>query len=181
MPKPEFIGVDLQNLQKQDLDMANNIMRLMMEDSGPSPSQDTQRQYHSHFPLKLPVGCVEHDIFLQGKWMLFYPASVIDYEWRQAKDLFDRGELRGVSGLSVSTSMPNRRSSDSNVGVIIMFCGPSTNGALMRRIGRNIKEKTWYTHKDGYMYYKSKYQTMRGTRATGQSPNHLYKISVDRH
>lgn len=43
-------------------------------------------------------------------------------------------------------------------------------------IGKNLLHWMKYTPTTGYMYYKSDYQTMLGTRATGVKRNWLYRL-----
>ena len=147
------------------------------------PSQDTKPQFHWHYPREfIPVGCVEYDRSGSGKWMLFYPVSEIDEKWEMAKDLFDTGELRGVRGMKVSTAIYNPRTTydDGATAVLIMYCGPWTDEPLMREIGRNLALKTKYESKTGCMFYKTDDQTRGGTRATGQTVNHVYQMRVPR-
>lgn len=145
------------------------------------PSQDTKHEFQWHFPREfLPVGCVDYGDSESGKWMLFYPVSEIDEKWEMAKDLFDSGELTCVRGLKVSTAVDNPRSSDTTTAVLIMYCGPWTDEQLMRKIGRNLALKTKYESDTGCMMYKTDDQTRGGTRATGQTLNHVYQMHVPR-
>ena len=67
---------------------------------------------------------------------------------------------------------------DDAMAVLIMYCGPWTDEPLMREIGRNLALKTKYENKRGSMLYKTNDQTRRGTRATGQVVNHVYRMQV---
>ena len=60
------------------------------------PSKD-MRSYWQWHPKSQDGRFTNYDSSLRGKWMLFYPQSDIDGTWQLIKDLFDTGELRGVS------------------------------------------------------------------------------------
>lgn len=113
-----------------------------------------------------------------GKWMMFFKNSDMDKMWQHSCNMFDKGKLRGIPFMKCSTSLENPRSSDNTKGVIIFYCGPSTDKCNLLEIGRNLVKYVPYYNKYGYMYYKSDQQTYGGTRKTGQIINSLYRLSV---
>ena len=115
-----------------------------------------------------------------GKWMMFFPMGpTLDAAWRKAKQLYLSGQLVGIEQMKVSTAYPNPRSADPTYGVVIFYCGPASDEASVRRYGERLLSCMQYDGgKTGHMAYKSDAQTMRGTAATGQRTNHMYRIHI---
>eukprot|EP00057_Strongylocentrotus_purpuratus_P017440 XP_011671914.1 PREDICTED: uncharacterized protein LOC105441947 [Strongylocentrotus purpuratus] len=117
------------------------------------PSKD-MRSYWQWHPKSQDGRFTNYDSSLRGKWMLFYPLSDIDGMWQLVKDLFDAGELHGVSDAKVSTAKSIAGHPDKNSGVICVYCGPCDDAGLMMKIGKNIALKTKYKDRSGIMRYK---------------------------
>jgi hypothetical protein len=111
-----------------------------------------------------------------GKWMLFYPKSQMEAAWKLAQDKYNAHELEGIICMKCSTNRPNPRASNKDTGVIILYCSGNKNNIL--KYGHNIIKKIPYSVNppDNYIFYKTDNMTFRGTRATGQKKNYLYKI-----
>jgi hypothetical protein len=58
-----------------------------------------------------------------GKWMLFWPQTLLAQKWLAICKAWDEGQLLGVIGCS--TEKPNPRSSNPAEGVIILYCNNS--------------------------------------------------------
>ena len=71
---------------------------------GRTPPSKDMRSYWQWHPKSQDGRFTNYDSSLRGKWMLFYPSSDIDGMWQLMKDLFDAGELHGVSDAKVSTA-----------------------------------------------------------------------------
>jgi hypothetical protein len=112
-----------------------------------------------------------------GKWMLFYPKSELDAMWQAFHSLFILEKLPGVVGMKCSTGKSNDRASDMTEGVIILYCNNSNDEPSILSIGRTILPHIG-TYRGPYIYYKTDSQTGAGTRATGATRNHLYKLST---
>jgi len=122
----------------------------------------------------------DYDIKLSGKWMMFYPWSIMDEKWEEAVEQYRSGKLTGIKSMKVATKKQNPRASDASTGVIIFYCGPENDEKLMMSYGHNLLKYFPYTNAFGFMYYKSDIQTLQGTRATGQKSNSKYRIPVPR-
>jgi hypothetical protein len=112
-----------------------------------------------------------------GKWMLFYPKSELDGMWQTFHGLFILGKLPGVVGMKCSTGKSNGRASDKSEGVIILYCNDSKNEPSILAIGKTILSHIG-AYRGSYIYYKTDEQTGAGTRATGTTRNHIYKLST---
>uniref|UniRef100_A0A183CH33 Rhodanese domain-containing protein n=1 Tax=Globodera pallida TaxID=36090 RepID=A0A183CH33_GLOPA len=109
-----------------------------------------------------------------GKWMMFFDKhSELDTKWAEAKRLYNAGTLEGIKSMKVSTAFDNPRARDKKKGVIIFYCGPSWDEAKMMSIGHRLLDKMPYKF---HFAYKADWQTLEGTRATGNLKNHLYVI-----
>ena len=112
-----------------------------------------------------------------GKWMLFYPKISIDQKWVEFCHMYNINQLNGIIGMKVSTNKINDRSSDIHNGVIILYCNNSSDKNHIISVGKNLllylKDYIYST-----IYYKTNTQTSCGTRAIGQTTNHLYKLSI---
>ncbi|XP_030844299.1 uncharacterized protein LOC115925139 [Strongylocentrotus purpuratus] len=139
------------------------------------PSKD-MRSYWQWHPKSQDGRFTNYDSSLRGKWMLFYPPSDIDGMWQLMKDLFDAGELQGVSDAMVSTAKSIAGHPDKNSGVIMVYCGPCDDAELMLKIGENIALKTKYKDKSGIMRYRVD-APREGRRATGKSSS-SYLVQV---
>jgi len=113
-----------------------------------------------------------------GKWMMCIKKSELDQMWENCCNLYDAGKLNGIIGMKCSTNYKNSRSSDDALGVIIFYCGPSSDEIKMLEYGKNLLKFIPYYNNYGHMYYKSDIQTLGGTRKTGQTKNWLYKIQI---
>jgi len=120
----------------------------------------------------------EDNIDVGGKWMLFYLNSAIDSAWVRAKRLFREGSLTGISCMKVSTARGNPRATSSSTKVIIFYCGPPHDEENVLKYGHNLVDMMEYRSSNPYIYYKSDEQTLQGTRSTGQTKNHLYRITI---
>ncbi|XP_055327649.1 uncharacterized protein LOC129580913 [Paramacrobiotus metropolitanus] len=109
-----------------------------------------------------------------GKWMYFFPRSVIDDRWKEAVELYNAGKLPGIASMKVSTAVPNPRASSSS-HVLIFYCGPPNNEARVKEIGRKLVAA--FPPPTKIIYYKSDEQTEGGTRATGQKKNSKYSLT----
>ena len=105
--------------------------------------------------------------------MLFYDKDKLDEKWETAKSLFHNGDLDGVEAMKVSTNFNNPRASSKSAGVIILYCNNSSDEEKIMAVGKVIRETLDYNIP---MYYKTDEQTKVGTKATGQTKNHLYKL-----
>lgn len=115
-----------------------------------------------------------------GKWLLFYKKGPeLDKNWIKIKRLYDNGKLIGVHSLSVSTGYNNSRARDDIYGVIVVYCGPVNDKEKIMNIGNNLLDQMNYENNNGYIYYKSHYQTINGTRSTGSYKNWVYNIKID--
>lgn len=118
------------------------------------------------------------DSIEMGKWMMFIKKSELDQVWKTCCNLYDEGKLTGIKCMKCSTNYKNPRSSDDSSGVIIIYCGPASDECKMLEYGKNLLKYIPYYNSYGIMAYKSDIQTICGTRKTGQTKNHLYKIRV---
>jgi hypothetical protein len=114
------------------------------------------------------------DKYYSGKWMLFYKRKYIDEKWNLFKKLYDDNKLYGVCSMKVSCANENPRAS-TNDHVIIFYCDGVETDILK---AGNILVSYIGEYTQPYIYYKSNSQTDGGTRATGQTNNHLFKINV---
>uniref|UniRef100_A0A914H1V9 ZZ-type domain-containing protein n=1 Tax=Globodera rostochiensis TaxID=31243 RepID=A0A914H1V9_GLORO len=109
-----------------------------------------------------------------GKWMMFFDKQrELDRKWDEAKRLYNAGKLEGINSLKVSTACDNPRARDNKMGVIIFYCGPYWDKAKMMCIGHKLLAQMPYNF---HLAYKADWQTLEGTRATGNRKNHLYVI-----
>lgn len=113
-----------------------------------------------------------------GKWMMFIKKSELDQMWENCCNLYDASKLNGIVSMKCSTNYKNPRSSNDALGVIIFYCGPSSDECKMLEYGKNLLKFIPYYNNYGHMAYKSDVQTLRGTRKTGQTKNWLYKLPV---
>jgi len=112
-----------------------------------------------------------------GKWMLFYPKTDLDRMWQLFSGLFTSGKLEGVVGMKCSTGKKNERASEDDEGVIILYCNDSHNEPHILAVGSRLLPHIG-AYRGPYLYYKTDEQTGGGTRATGQTKNHLYRIAT---
>ena len=110
-----------------------------------------------------------------GKWMMYIKPSIIDEKWEEITKLYNDGKLTGIRSMKVSTVRKNPRASGRDY-VVIFHCGPCDDEEKIISYGYNLLQYINYDQK--YMYYKNDDQTRKGTRATGQRKNSLYKIEV---
>jgi hypothetical protein len=110
-----------------------------------------------------------------GKWMLYYPKSILNEYWVKSKKLYKLNKLEGIKSLKCSTNYKNLRSKSNEEGVIIFYCNNSNNKDLILNIGKKIIKLLDYTERS-IIYYKTNEQTLYGTRATGNKKNHKYKL-----
>ena len=113
-----------------------------------------------------------------GKWMMFFELEDLNEKWSLAKRCYKEGKLNGIIRMEVSTMFENPKRSPGQHGVILFYCGPSSNEKLMKRYGRNLLKHIPYQNKTKKLTYKSSYQSVLGTRATGNKSNHLYSIPI---
>ena len=86
--------------------------------------------------------------------MMFFPLEEIDDRWHEACDLYRAGKLVGINSMKVSTAKPNsQRIYDEGEGIIIFYCGMSTDKENIMEYGRNILQNMHYP-RDTF-YYKS--------------------------
>uniref|UniRef100_A0A914HKJ1 Uncharacterized protein n=1 Tax=Globodera rostochiensis TaxID=31243 RepID=A0A914HKJ1_GLORO len=76
--------------------------------------------------------------------------------------------------MKVSTAYDNPRAGGKKNGVIIFYCGPHWDKAKMMRIGHELLAQMPYNF---HFAYKADWQTLEGTRATGNRKNNLYVIN----
>ena len=114
-----------------------------------------------------------------GKWMLFWPNSLLPSKWQAICKAWDEGQLLGVIGLKCSTAKPNPRSSNSSEGVIILYCNDSEDEGHIMEVGNRISLHL-YDYPKPYIYYKTDVQTRVGTVATGTVHNSTYRLELER-
>ena len=68
--------------------------------------------------------------------------------------------------------MKDSKHKDKKGGVIVAYCGPSSDQGLVEKMGRDIANKMNYTSPNGHMYYKTDLQTFKGISGS------KYKITV---
>jgi len=141
------------------------------EDAEKKPSEEKDDYWIIEHPR-------DDNINVGGKWMLFYLNTAIDSAWVRAKRLFREGALTGISCMKVSTGRGNLRASCSSTKVIIFYCGPPHDEENVMKSGHNLLDMMKYRSSNPYIYYKSDEQTLQGTRSTGQTKNHLYRITI---
>jgi len=110
-----------------------------------------------------------------GKWMLFYNKSLMNEAWKKAKKMYRENKLDGVISMKCSTLYENPRASTLEKGIIILYCNNSSNEKTIMNIGKNIIKMVDYKEST-YIYYKTDFQTIEGTIATGRKQNHTYKL-----
>ncbi len=108
-----------------------------------------------------------------GKWMLHYHNNELDKMWKIVVTKFRNGDLPGVIQMKCSTGLPNPRAYGKSMGMIMLYCNRSSDEERIKIIGKNIQKIMKYKRP---MYYKTDEQTDRGTRATGQKKNSIYKM-----
>jgi hypothetical protein len=113
-----------------------------------------------------------------GKWMLFYPKIELDSKWKELCILFNENKLYGILSMKCSTGLKSERS-NSDDGVIILYCNNSDNKDEIMNIGKSIIPYIQdYSYKT--IYYKTDVQTRSGTVSLGISNNHTYTLNVDK-
>lgn len=130
----------------------------------------------SHWLYEIKPEIIERYPQSDGKWMQFHHRSQLNMVWGLAKAKYRFGGLEGIHSMKVSTACISPRANNFNDGVIIFYCGPSEDETKMKQIGQKLLEEMPYKTFTGYMTYKSDEQTAAGTRATGQTINHLYRL-----
>ena len=114
-----------------------------------------------------------------GKWMMFFSKHNGDLTrmWQQACDLYESGQLVGITNMKVSTNAENPGKTQNTSGVIMFYCGPSHDNQRVMSYGRNLLRLIPY--KQAQMTYKSDSQIQGQTRGQPQpGPNHTYKIRI---
>jgi hypothetical protein len=114
-----------------------------------------------------------------GKWMLFWPNTLLNAKWQAICRAWDEGQLLGVFGMKCSTARPNPRSSNPHEGVIIMYCNNSEDEEHIMDIGKRISLHL-HDYPREYIYYKTDEQTHVGTAATGAINNSTYRLDLER-
>ncbi|KAA0202498.1 hypothetical protein HAZT_HAZT008353 [Hyalella azteca] len=122
----------------------------------------------------------EHEESKSGKWILFVRINSMFSMWTKSCYLYREGKLEGVTSLKASTAKDNPRKTGDDNGVIIFHCGPSDDKEKILRYGMNIVMLLKYFNDKGYIPYKTNEQSAKGTRATGNQVNCLYKLPVAR-
>ena len=101
-----------------------------------------------------------------GKWMMFVGKEFLNNVWLMAVRSYRHGELIGIRSIKSTTAQANEKSNGEPRGVISFHCGPYDNEKLIRKYGRNIKDKLTsqqiYRGLFGYLIYKSDQQTKDG-------------------
>ncbi len=109
-----------------------------------------------------------------GKWMLHYYTNELNKMWRKATVLFRNKKFPGIIQMKCSTGLSNPRAYGSGkMGMIMLYCNKSNEEERITKIGKLIQTLMDYKKP---MYYKTDEQTDKGTRATGQKKNSIYKI-----
>ena len=119
----------------------------------------------------------EPDVRQDGKWMLFYPKTLLDSKWTTFCNLYDNDKIKGILRMKCSTNWRSDRSSDPDGGVIILYCTNSSNAKEIINIGKGILPylKDYQSHA---IYYKTTEQTFAGTKSTGCKKNYTYFINI---
>ena len=121
-----------------------------------------------------------HPLENPGKWLLYYRNEDIEEAWEMAKSLRNELQEAGIPSMKCSNKKyTNPRASSNESQVIVFFCGPATEDAKMKNIGRKLIKIMNYKGMTKKIYYKSDWQTAAGTRATGSKDNHLYSLPVE--
>ncbi|KAA0202497.1 hypothetical protein HAZT_HAZT008352 [Hyalella azteca] len=121
----------------------------------------------------------KHDESKSGKWILFVRIKSMFSMWTKSCNLYREGKLKGVTSLKASTAKDNpRKTAGDDNGVIIFHCGPSNDKKLMISYGKNIVKLLRYFNDKRHINYKTNEQSAKGTRATGNKDNFLYKLRV---
>ena len=119
-----------------------------------------------------------------GKWMVFFEKNDYNHDiaWETITYGYIKGELPGVSSIKTSTAKDNSRADSKDTGVVILYCDDSENADHIYEVGNTII-KFIRKHKlhpalswSGHIHYKTDDQTELGTRATGQTCNHTYRL-----
>jgi hypothetical protein len=108
-----------------------------------------------------------------GKWMLFWPNSLLNAKWQTICQAWDEGQLLGVIGLKCSTAKPNPTSSNPEEGVIILYCNNSEDEGHIMEVGQRIALHL-YDYPKSHIYYKTDAQTLAGTSTT------TYRLELER-
>jgi hypothetical protein len=118
---------------------------------------------------------IESPDYYDGKWMLFYPKSVIDEKWDLFKNLCRDGNLHGINAIKVSGAKENPRASNKNDAVLILYL--SGTYAEVKESGEYLRQYLG-DYGSNYIYFKTNCQTRLGTRATGAEVNHQFRVAV---
>jgi hypothetical protein len=110
-----------------------------------------------------------------GKWMLFYPKILLNEKWEHAKQLYRNNKLKDIFAMKCSTNYVNPRAPNSEEGIIILYCSDSYNEEKIMNIGKTILQFFDYNERK-IIYYKTDFQTIKGTVATGSNINYTYKL-----
>lgn len=107
--------------------------------------------------------------------MLFYPKILLNEKWEHAKQLYRNNKLKDIFAMKCSTNYVNPRASNSEEGIIILYCFDSYNEEKIMNIGKTILQFFDYNERK-IIYYKTDFQTIKGTVATGSNINYTYKL-----
>ena len=115
----------------------------------------------------------------EGKWMMFFPVEEMDARWTEACQLYYSGRLTGINSMKASTARQNpmpERLHGPNEGIIIFYCGPSTDEVNVMAYGRNILNNMHYPR--ATFFYKSDRPELVDW---SKQYRHMYSISTIQH
>lgn len=93
-----------------------------------------------------------HNVDESGHWLMVFSKMWLDKNWQKACKMYRENGLTGIHSLCVSTAK-HQSNAYEETGIIMFYCGPSHNPALIRSYGENLVNLMGYLEKDGHMTY----------------------------